>query len=70
MARAVTISPADDRTGPPFALFFALNMLVHTNEGSTYTLAEYRSWLADAGFARCDTADIGLHSPLIIGTKD
>lgn len=65
----IDMVPADDRTGPPFALFFALNMLVHTNEGSTYTLAEYRSWLADAGFARFDTADIGSHSPLIIGTK-
>ena len=28
-----------------FALFFALNMLVHTDQGDTFTFAEMRSWL-------------------------
>lgn len=60
----------DERTGPPFALLFALNMLINTEEGGTYTLAEYTRWLNNAGFVRVETADIGSHSPLIIGFKN
>lgn len=62
--------PNDERTGPPFALLFALNMLVNTEQGGTYTLAEYTDWLKDAGFSRVETADIGTHSPAIIAIKD
>jgi SAM-dependent methyltransferase len=39
-----------DRAGPPRAALFALNMLVGTPRGNTYTEAEYRSWLGQAGF--------------------
>jgi SAM-dependent methyltransferase len=39
-----------DRTGPPAAALFALNMLVGTARGNTYTEAEYRGWLLEAGF--------------------
>jgi ubiquinone/menaquinone biosynthesis C-methylase UbiE len=60
----------DERTGPPFPLLFALNMLLNTEEGGTYTLAEYTEWLNEAGFGRVETADIGSHSPLVIGFKD
>lgn len=66
----VDMIPNDERTGPPFPLLFALNMLLHTEEGGTYTLAEYTDWLKDAGFRRVETADIGSHSPIIIGYKD
>jgi ubiquinone/menaquinone biosynthesis C-methylase UbiE len=62
--------PNDERTGPPFALLFALNMLVNTEEGGTFTLSEYTDWLKDAGFSRVETVDIGTHSPAIIGVKE
>lgn len=42
--------PADDRSGPPQPLLFAINMLVNTEAGGTYTLAEIRGWLEAAGF--------------------
>lgn len=61
--------PNDERTGPPFPLFFALNMLVNTTAGDTYTFGEYRRWLSEAGFGRVETADIGTHSPAIIATR-
>jgi ubiquinone/menaquinone biosynthesis C-methylase UbiE len=61
--------PNDERTGPPFPLFFALNMLVLTSEGDTYTLAEYTRWLNEAGFARVETVDIGTHSPAIVAAR-
>jgi len=38
-----------DRAGPPTAALFALNMLVGTPRGNSYTEAEYRSWLEQAG---------------------
>jgi ubiquinone/menaquinone biosynthesis C-methylase UbiE len=65
----VDMIPNDRRTGPPFPLFFALNMLLHWEEGDTYTLAEYKRWLTDAGFTRVKPADIGSHSPLIIASR-
>jgi len=65
----VDMIPNDSRTGPPFPIFFALNMLLNTQAGDTYTLAEYAEWLLKAGFQRVSTADIGSHSPLIIGYK-
>jgi ubiquinone/menaquinone biosynthesis C-methylase UbiE len=65
----VDMIPNDERTGPPFPVLFALNMLLHTESGDTYTLAEYRRWLQDAGFSKVETADIGSHSPLVVAVK-
>jgi SAM-dependent methyltransferase len=40
----------DDRSGPPFPLIFASVMLLQTKQGTTWRRADYRSWLASAGF--------------------
>ena len=66
----IDMLPDDARTGPPYQLIFALNMLVNTERGDTYTLADYTRWLNDAGFPRVETADIGSHSPAVIGYRD
>ena len=65
----IDMIPNDERTGPPFALIFALNMLVNTAKGSTYTLPEYRNWLAEAGFSEVSTVDVASHSPVIVARK-
>lgn len=39
------------RTAPRGAALFALNMLVGTRRGNTYTEAEYAGWLRKAGFS-------------------
>jgi (2Fe-2S) ferredoxin/SAM-dependent methyltransferase len=39
-----------DRTGPKTGALFALNMLVGTRAGSTYSETEYTGWLHEAGF--------------------
>jgi 2-polyprenyl-3-methyl-5-hydroxy-6-metoxy-1,4-benzoquinol methylase len=49
------------RTSPLSAVLFALNMLVGTPAGSTYTVAEYRSWLEQVGFV--DTKHVALPGP-------
>ena len=40
----------DDRSGPPFPLIFASEMLLNTKQGGTWRRADYRAWLAEAGF--------------------
>lgn len=66
----IDMIPNDERTAPPFPLFFAINMFINTAVGDCYTLAEYTEWLNDAGFAKVETADIASHSPLVIGIKE
>ena len=39
-----------DKTAPRWAALFAINMLVGTPAGSSYSESEYREWLAAAGF--------------------
>lgn len=41
--------PDNKRASPEFPLLFALNMLLYTTEGSTFTPAEYKQWLKTAG---------------------
>jgi ubiquinone/menaquinone biosynthesis C-methylase UbiE len=65
----IEMVPNDERSGPPFPLIFALNMLVNTETGGTFTFAEFTRWLTDAGFRRVEAHDIGSHSPMIVGHK-
>lgn len=39
-----------DKTGPRAAAMFSLNMLVGTRGGASYSEAEYRAWMGEAGF--------------------
>jgi len=58
-----------DRTGPMNGLLFAVNMLVNTDEGSTWSFEEISSWLTDAGFVKPRTLDSPGPSPLILATR-
>jgi ubiquinone/menaquinone biosynthesis C-methylase UbiE len=58
-----------DRTGPVNGLFFAVNMLVNTDTGDTYSFEEIRSWLEHAGFKNARTLEAPGPSPLILATK-
>lgn len=40
----------DDRSGPFFPLIFASAMLLQSKQGNAWRRADYRSWLAKAGF--------------------
>ena len=50
---------APDRVTPEEGAFFAVNMLVNTQAGSTYTFAEIRSWLEEAGFVNVRLVQTG-----------
>jgi ubiquinone/menaquinone biosynthesis C-methylase UbiE len=41
----------DDRTGHPFAMMFAAQMLLVTKAGNAWRQSDYRTWLKEAGFA-------------------
>ncbi len=40
----------EDKTNPPFASVFALNMLLYTEKGRSYSFEETKGWLKAAGF--------------------
>jgi hypothetical protein len=59
----------DQRTGPPQSMIFAVNMLVNTTHGDTFTFPEVRSWLEEAGFEKARTVDAPGPAPLILATR-
>ena len=61
--------PNDDRTGPPTPLIFAVNMLLHTEAGDTFTFAEMAGWLREAGFANPRLLEAPAPSPLLLATR-
>ncbi len=61
--------PNDGRTGPPTPLIFAVNMLVHTEAGDTFTFAEMADWLREAGFVHPRTLEAPAPSPLVLATR-
>jgi SAM-dependent methyltransferase len=58
-----------ERTGPVTGLFFAVNMLVNTQNGNTWSVEEIGEWLREAGFTDVRTIPSPGHSPLILATK-
>jgi ubiquinone/menaquinone biosynthesis C-methylase UbiE len=62
--------PNDTRTGPVFPLLFGLNMILHTENGDVFTMAQYRKWLKQAGFTGVKTVQEGKGpSPVILATR-
>jgi SAM-dependent methyltransferase len=61
--------PNDQRTGPVHTLIFAVNMLVNTDEGDTFTFAEMSAWLREAGYVNPRLLDVPSVSPLVLADK-
>ena len=61
--------PNNDRTAPPTPLIFAVNMLVHSEEGDTFTFAEMSDWLREAGFVKPRLLEAPAPSPLVLATR-
>ncbi len=60
---------SEDRTSPPGAALFSLNMLVSTQAGDTYTESEMRTWMEDTGLSDIIRQDTGFGTTQIIGRK-
>jgi ubiquinone/menaquinone biosynthesis C-methylase UbiE len=59
----------DDRTGPPQAAIFAVNMLVNTEQGDAFSFKQMESWLREAGFTNIHNLEAPAPSPLILANK-
>ncbi|MFP5213919.1 MAG: methyltransferase, partial [Acidobacteriota bacterium] len=61
----------EDKTEPLFATAFALNMLLHTQGGRTFSFREIRNWLEAAGFtdARERYLDLPNSGRLVVARK-
>jgi ubiquinone/menaquinone biosynthesis C-methylase UbiE len=59
----------DDRTKPLPSLMFAVQMLVNTEKGDTFSFNEIKNWLADAGFKKVRKLEAHGPSPLVLATK-
>jgi len=58
-----------DKTAPRFAAMFALNMLVGTQAGSSYSEAEYAAWLGEAGYREIHHLRMPGITGLMIGSR-
>ena len=58
-----------DRTEPLTGALFALNMLVGTDGGDTYTEAEIRGWLDAAGLIGVERLDTRFGTSIMTGTR-
>jgi ubiquinone/menaquinone biosynthesis C-methylase UbiE len=69
IAIAEILVDAERRAAVP-ALIFAVNMLVNSDRGDTFSFDEISSWLQDAGFEQVRTVEaLGLAPLLILVTK-
>lgn len=58
-----------DHSGPAMGVIFAVNMLINTDSGDTWSFEEISAWLKEAGFTNPRTIDAPGPSPLILATK-
>jgi len=59
----------DERTEPLPSLIFAVNMLVHSERGDTFSFNEIKRWLEETGFKKVRKLEAPGPSPLILATK-
>lgn len=61
--------PDDNRNGPPYPLLFAVNMLVNTEDGGTFSFKQMSGWLKEIGFKRIRKVQVPSPSPVIVAVK-
>ncbi len=61
----------DRRDSPPFATYFALNMMLMSVDGTAHAKTGMARWLAECGFTRVEVRDLPPPNPhsLVIGVK-
>ncbi len=60
---------SSDRIKPAHGAIFALNMLVGTEKGDTYTEEEMKEWFQAAGINKIERKNTSYGSDLMVGTK-
>jgi 2-polyprenyl-3-methyl-5-hydroxy-6-metoxy-1,4-benzoquinol methylase len=59
----------EERRSGLMPLLLALNALLGTEEGDTFTFSEYRQWLSNAGFTEVRAMPLDGQSPIILALK-
>jgi cyclopropane fatty-acyl-phospholipid synthase-like methyltransferase len=61
----------DDKNSPPFATYFALNMMLMAEHGSAHAKTEMGAWMTAAGFTGVEVRDLPPPNPhtLVVGVK-
>lgn len=61
----------DRKNTPPFAISFALNMMLTSEEGSAHAKTEMAAWMGESGFSGVEQRPLPPPNPhtLIVGTK-
>ena len=59
----------EDRTSPKWNAIFAVNMLVNSEEGNSYTINEAKQWLDNAGLEYESLHEVASNSRIIMGKK-
>jgi len=59
----------EDKVSPPSSAIFAVNMLVNTQKGRTYTAGEITSWMEGANFKDIRCYDVTPISRAVVGEK-
>jgi (2Fe-2S) ferredoxin/predicted O-methyltransferase YrrM len=57
-----------EKTAPRFGVLFALNMLVNTEGGSSYSQPEYAAWLKETGFGEIRYVPLPGPAAVMLGT--
>jgi (2Fe-2S) ferredoxin/2-polyprenyl-3-methyl-5-hydroxy-6-metoxy-1,4-benzoquinol methylase len=60
---------SDDGTAPRAGALFAINMLVGTPRGGTFSKSQYEQWLLTAGFSKVEHVALPGPNDLVIGYK-
>lgn len=61
--------PDEERRSRLMPLLMAVNALLGTEEGDTFTFSQYKNWLLNKGFLEAQTVRVDDHSPVIVGLK-
>lgn len=61
--------PDEERESDLTPLLLAINALLGTEEGETFTFSQYKNWLLNAGFREAQSLRVNGHSPVIAGLK-
>ena len=61
----------ESKRTPPFAVYFALNMMLTSDDGSAHAKTEMAAWMRDTGFVNVEIRDLPKPNPhtLVLGTR-
>jgi predicted O-methyltransferase YrrM len=62
----------ESKQTPPFTVYFAINMMLTSDEGSAHAKTEMAAWMRETGFVNVEIRDLPKPNPhtLVLGTRE